>query len=108
MDELIDKSVFRSDKETLASIKNLLAGMPVKRAYLFGSRARGDATPESNWDILVDLKEEATLFDLAQMHITMENSVAHKVDIVSSGGVRLRIWPYINADKILIYKEKNS
>lgn len=105
MSELIQNPAIRSDEENLAIIRNLLVGKLVKRAYLFGSRARGDATPESDWDILVDLKEKVSLFDLVNLQLELEDAVGQKVDVISSGGVRPRIWPYIDADKVLIYEE---
>lgn len=105
MSELIRKPATRTDEETLEIIRNLLVGRIVTKAYLFGSRARGDATPESDWDILVDLKEKVSLFDLVNLQLELEDAVGQKVDVISSGGVRPRIWPYINADKVLIYEE---
>lgn len=37
-------------------------GDKVERVVLFGSRARGDARPDSDWDVAVFLKEGAETF----------------------------------------------
>ena len=36
-------------------LQHYFAGIPVMRAYLFGSMARNEATPDSDIDILVEL-----------------------------------------------------
>ncbi|HYH17148.1 MAG TPA: nucleotidyltransferase domain-containing protein [Azospirillum sp.] len=38
-------------------------GDKVERVVLFGSRARGDARPDSDWDVAVFLKEGARSWD---------------------------------------------
>ena len=38
------------------------------RAWLYGSRARGDARPDSDWDIAVELSDAPTPADL---HVTV-------------------------------------
>jgi uncharacterized protein len=86
-------------------LERILAGKPVAKAYLFGSRACGDASPESDWDILVELDGRLTLFELARLQLELEDALGHKVDIVTSDGVRPRLKPYIDTDKILVYEK---
>ncbi|MCI5210333.1 MAG: nucleotidyltransferase domain-containing protein, partial [Candidatus Electrothrix sp. ATG2] len=43
------------DKKALQVIQDYLIGQPVKKAYLFGSHARGTANAASDIDILVEL-----------------------------------------------------
>ena len=53
----------------------------VIRSGIFGSFARGEETPESDLDILVELKEGKTYFDLAALQEDLEKTVERKVDI---------------------------
>jgi len=54
----------------------------VKKAALFGSYVRGDNTQNSDIDILVELPESATLFELGGLKVTLEEKLKKKVDIV--------------------------
>jgi predicted nucleotidyltransferase len=47
-------------KIVMQKIKNLLAPIVPKgtRVILFGSRARGDARPDSDWDVLIVLNKQ--------------------------------------------------
>jgi uncharacterized protein len=55
---------------------------------VFGSVARGEARPDSDVDILVDLELGRSLFDHAQLQIDLEALLARKVDVVSARGLR--------------------
>lgn len=80
---------------------------PVKRAYLFGSLARGENTSESDLDILVDLDYEngADFFAFIDMQEQLAELLAVKVDLVSSNGLSLHIKPQIDQEKQLIYEK---
>lgn len=82
---------------------------PVKKAYLFGSAARGDSTKDSDIDILVDLDYEngADFFLFIDMQEQLGALLHKKVDLVSSNGLSKFIKPYIDHEKLLIY-EANS
>ncbi len=53
---------------------------------VIGSVARGEDTPESDIDFLVDTLPEASLFDLGGLHEDLEELLGVSVDIISSGG----------------------
>ena len=55
----------------------------VKRAAFFGSYVRGDNTNESDIDILVELPENATLFELGGLKVSLEEELKKKVDVVT-------------------------
>lgn len=78
---------------------------PVKRACLFGSQARGEATSESDVDILVELEKGVSIFEMADMKIALEKLISKHVDLVSEGGLSPYIKPYIDKDKTLIYEK---
>lgn len=62
---------------------------------VFGSVARGEDTPESDIDFLVDLEKGRSLFDLGGL-IKLQDLLGRKVDIVTERGLH---W-YLR-DKIL-------
>ena len=80
---------------------------PVKRAYLFGSAARGEQHGGSDVDILVDLDYEngADFFAFIDMQEQLTELLAVKVDLVSSNGLSAHIRPQIDQEKQLIYEK---
>lgn len=80
---------------------------PVKRAYLFGSAARGEQTADSDVDILVDLDYEAgaDFFAFIDMQEELTKLLQTKVDLVSSNGLSSFIKPQIDQEKQLIYEK---
>ncbi len=80
---------------------------PVKRVYLFGSYARGDAGKESDIDMLFSLVENTRMsyFGLAQYLVDLEEKFSNKVDLVEEERVYPRLKKYIDADKILLFSK---
>lgn len=64
-------------------VRPILEKADIKKAALFGSYVRGDNTPKSDIDILVDLPRGKTLFDLAGLKIDLEEKLRKKVDVVT-------------------------
>ena len=54
---------------------------------IFGSVARGDDNLQSDVDLLVDLEQGRTLFDLAGALIKLQDLLGRKVDIVTERGL---------------------
>lgn len=61
----------------------ILKKADVKKAALFGSYVRGDNTKTSDIDILVELPDNATLFELGGLKVTLEEELNKKVDVVT-------------------------
>jgi predicted nucleotidyltransferase len=59
----------------------------VKRAGMFGSMARAEARRDSDIDILVELPDDATLFDLVGLKIELEERLKRKVDILTYNSI---------------------
>lgn len=62
---------------------------------LFGSYVRGDATDDSDLDILVRFEDGATLFDLVGLGDFLEEKMEIKVDIVSERALRQELKDFI-------------
>jgi predicted nucleotidyltransferase len=54
---------------------------------IFGSVARGEAGPDSDVDLLVDLERGRTLIDHGQLQVDLEGLLGRKVDVVTERGL---------------------
>lgn len=87
------------------TIRDYFATQPVKKAWLFGSYARGEETPESDVDILVEFAKDADIgmFEHARMILALEKLVGKDVDLVPEGTLLPFAERTANQDKQLIY-----
>jgi len=94
----------------LQPIKNAIAEyfktQPIVRAWIFGSYARGEETPLSDVDLLVQYDENArvSLLKIASMSNELEDILDRQVDLVSEKCLRQRVAESVNRDKVLIYE----
>ncbi len=58
------------------------------KAKVFGSTANGNSTKNSDVDILVKFKKDASLFDLIEIKIELEDLLNRSVDVVSEDGLK--------------------
>ena len=57
---------------------------------MFGSVARGDDTPDSDIDFLVEFEQGSSLFDLMDLQEALAALLGAPVDVVSVGGLKDR------------------
>ena len=95
-----------STKAMTEKMADYFKTQPVKKAWLFGSFARGEETPESDVDVLVefDRSQPIGLFRYAQIHLDMEDLLGRKVDLVEDGMLRPAAALTANRDKKIIYE----
>ena len=80
---------------------------PVVKAWLFGSFARGEETPLSDVDLLVQYDEDGiSLLKHAAMICELEKILDRPVDIVEDGTLRPRVRDSVNQDRKLIYERE--
>jgi predicted nucleotidyltransferase len=72
-----------SVEEIRNKVRPTLKKYKVKKAGIFGSVVRGEATDNSDVDILVELPDQASLFDLAGLKIDLEELLGKKVDVLT-------------------------
>ncbi len=96
-----------SNEELITIIRDYFKSKPVLRAYLFGSRARNEATNQSDVDILVELdySGDFDLLDFIRMNRQLSGLLRQKVDLVSARGLSNHIKPFIDQEKELIYEK---
>lgn len=70
---------------------------------VFGSVARGDATPTSDIDFLVNFRPGTSLFELAGLRMAMQALLGTSVDVVEDHpGLRQRFRARIQKDVVLL------
>lgn len=92
----------------IPKIQRFCVNQPIKKAWLFGSCSRGEETPDSDIDILVEydrLNERISLMRMAGMMLSLEDLLHRKVDMVESD----RLLPFaldsVNQDRLLVYEK---
>jgi len=70
------------------------------RAWLFGSRARGEARPDSDVDILVEMAPGSSLFDMGGMWSDLEAILPVRFNLVSLGALRGKFKENVLRDRV--------
>lgn len=86
----------------------------VKRAFLFGSYARGDATPESDIDIRVEKGDNDCLCGLLEesgMYLDLREAAGREVDLLTHypDSIYSRIFrDSMERDEVVIYDDRQA
>jgi hypothetical protein len=83
MDKLIE--------EHRDEIKRLAALRGARRVRVFGSRAYGNARPDSDVDILVDLEQGRSALALGGLLMDLQDLLGLRVDVVTSAALHPKI-----------------
>lgn len=59
----------------------------VKKIEIFGSYARGEATPKSDLDVIVEFKERKSLLELVGIEQELEDELGIKVDLLTKASI---------------------
>lgn len=70
---------------------------------VFGSYARNEMNSDSDIDILVDVDESVSLFDLSELYMNLKEKLGRNVDLITRGGMNKVFKKYIEQDLISIY-----
>lgn len=95
-----------SNKAMIQIIVEYFKTQPVLRAWLFGSYARGEETPESDVDLLVEFDHSSPigLFTYAQIWRELQERLGVDVDLVEEGTLKPFAVESANRDKKLVYE----
>ena len=81
----------------------------VKRIAVFGSFARGEETPESDIDILVELKDQELRPRLGLGWFRLEDELGRisgrEVELIAEGSLSPYLRPYAEKDLVILYEE---
>lgn len=94
---------------TLNTIKQYFATQPIKKAWLFGSCARGEDRADSDIDILVEYNDSdsISLMTISRIINTLSKQLNRKIDLVEEGCLLPFAKMSVEKDKQLIYERKN-
>jgi predicted nucleotidyltransferase len=89
----------------LAHLKNYFQSEPrVSHAWMFGSFSRGDHRPNSDVDVMIEMKTDQryTLFDLFDIQHQLEQLLNRKIDLVEKDFIKPMAWANAKHDLIPI------
>jgi predicted nucleotidyltransferase len=69
---------------------------------VFGSVVRGEEGPDSDLDLLLEMKPESSLLDLVSLWQDLEDLLGHKVDVITEGGISPYLRDRIYAEAVLL------
>ncbi|MBO7465892.1 MAG: nucleotidyltransferase family protein [Bacteroidales bacterium] len=98
-----------SNQTMIPIIAEYFKTQPVLKAWLFGSYARGEETPESDVDIIVEFDHSSPigLFTYAQIWRELQERLGVDVDLVEEGTLKSFAVDSANRDKKLVYERAN-
>ena len=84
-----------------------------RRISVFGSYARGEATSQSDVDLLVALRPSENrpplgLFEMIRLERELEIKLGCAVDLVTEEGLSPRIRTNVEKDRVVLYEEVNG
>lgn len=87
-------------KAKRSEILRLAAQHGARNVRVFGSLARGQADPESDLDLLVEMEDGRSLLDLVGLWQDLEDLLGRKVDVISEGGLSPYLRDHVLAEAI--------
>lgn len=89
-----------------SAVSRVLPRYDVREAYLFGSFARGEQTPDSDIDLRLACGDSMTFGALYQLSLDLEDELGRKVDIVTNPPQRMRstFRKNIKQDELRLYE----
>jgi uncharacterized protein len=100
--ERLTGPVGRRIRQQAAAIRAVVAEHGATRVRVFGSVARGEDREDSDVDLLVDLADDTSLFELGRMSEALEALLGSRVDVVPSDGVKADVRARIDRDLITL------
>ena len=85
-------------------VSPIAASYGVDKLYLFGSRARGDQRPDSDYDFLISKGEVQTLFLHAALWQALEDALQSSVDLITDSSDDRELIENARKDGILLYE----
>jgi uncharacterized protein len=82
----------------------------INRLAVFGSTVRGEATSNSDLDLLIKLKPSGKrpklgLFKLMEIEEALKKKLGREIDLVTEDSLSPYIRPYVEKEKVVIYEE---
>ena len=91
-------------RELSAIVSPVAASYGVEKLFLFGSRARGNARPDSDYDFLISKGEVQTLFLHAALWQALEDALHAPVDLITDTSSDECVIEQARKEAILLYE----
>ncbi len=78
----------------------------VAKLEVFGSTARGEATEDSDVDLLVEFSKRKSLLALVSLERKISAALGRKVDLLTEAAISPYIREQINRDRRVIYEAR--
>jgi predicted nucleotidyltransferase/plasmid maintenance system antidote protein VapI len=105
-DKVNYNAFIRTDRGEIT--KRLIAAIStfkkINKAWIYGSFSRGDDGPKSDIDIAVNVDEQFSYFDMAEVKYVLEKALNRKVDIGFIDSFKPYILEHLKPDLKLIYE----
>ena len=103
----MQKTVDIAQKEKLIKV---LRENHITYAALFGSRAKGEARPDSDYDLLVefDPKEQVGFFEFSKIERNIERALKTPVDLITTHGSNKRLHEEIDKTRVVLYDQRQK
>ncbi len=91
------KDLLRSKRTEILQIAERHGAINIR---IFGSVARGEDNESSDIDFLVEMEPGRSLMDHAALLLELQDSLGHKVDVISDRGIKPRIRDIILKESV--------
>lgn len=90
-----------------AKIIPTLKNQGVLKAALFGSVVKGEAGKKSDVDLLVELDDNKSLFDLVGLKLELEDALKKRVDVLTYDAIYPPLKKIILNEQQIIYEKRS-
>jgi hypothetical protein len=97
------KKVGFINSKNRAKLNAIFKEYGVKKAAVFGSYARGEQKKRSDIDLLVEMEDGRTLFDLGGLKMDLEDLFGKRVDLVEYEALHPLLKDGILTDQISVF-----
>lgn len=89
-----------------SAVSRVLPCYDVREAYLFGSFARGEQTPDSDIDLRLVCDDTMTFGTLYELSLELEKELGRKIDLVTNPPERMRpaFRKNLEQDEVRLYE----
>lgn len=97
------------DKQMEHVKKTIVGVLPkygIRKAALFGSFARGEATEKSDIDLLIEFGVKSSLLDLVGLKQELEEILKKNVDVITYKSLHPLLKEKILKDQVKIYEKR--
>lgn len=98
------------DSQIISKLQEYFKTQPIKKAWIFGSYARGEENNYSDLDIMVEYEcgYRPGLFGISKIMEDLKKLIGKNIDLVEKGFLYPLIAKEVEKQKIEIYERANS